>query len=171
RGPGRPPSSARLLRRYPGRGGARRGRAPLSDLRAAPATRGPAPAHPSEAHGMDREPRGRRAERLALRRGRRAPRARGPRGRRRPAGLRMIAGPDVALVVEGHTIGEDVSFTIGRGESVALVGPNGSGKTSLLRCILGFVPFTGRLTVEGHDVVREPIVARALVGYVPQEAA
>jgi ABC-type multidrug transport system ATPase subunit len=83
----------------------------------------------------------------------------------------MIAGSDVTLVLEGHTILERLSFTIGRGESVALLGPNGSGKTSLLRCILGFVPFTGRLTVEGHDVVREPIVTRTLVGYVPQQAA
>src|SRR5262249_13717632 len=49
--------------------------------------------------------------------------------------------------------------------------PNGSGKTSLLRCLLGFVPFTGSLTMEGHDVVHEPIVARTLVGYVPQQAA
>jgi ABC-type multidrug transport system ATPase subunit len=83
----------------------------------------------------------------------------------------MIAGRDVTLVLEAQPILDRVSFTIGRGESVALVGPNGSGKTSLLRCLLGFVPFTGRLTLEGHDVVREPIVARALVGYVPQQAA
>jgi len=83
----------------------------------------------------------------------------------------MIAGREVTLVLDEHAILERVSFTIGRGESVALVGPNGSGKTSLLRCLLGFVPFTGRLAIEGHDVVREPIVARALVGYVPQQAA
>jgi ABC-type multidrug transport system ATPase subunit len=83
----------------------------------------------------------------------------------------MIVGRDVTLVLEAHAILERVSFTIARGESVALVGPNGSGKTSLLRCLLGFVPFTGRLTVEGHDVVHEPIVARALMGYVPQQAA
>jgi Cu-processing system ATP-binding protein len=83
----------------------------------------------------------------------------------------MIAGRDVTLVLGARPILERVSFTIGRGESVALVGPNGSGKTSLLRCLLGFVPFTGRLTLEGHDVVHEPIVARSLVGYVPQQAA
>src|SRR6516162_9226485 len=83
----------------------------------------------------------------------------------------MIVGRDVTLVLEERPILERVSFTIARGESVALVGPNGSGKTSLLRCLLGFVPFIGRMTVEGHDVVHEPIITRALVGYVPQQAA
>ena len=83
----------------------------------------------------------------------------------------MITARAVTLRLDGRTILEDVSFRIARGESVALVGPNGSGKTSLLRCLLGFVPFTGELAIEGHDVVREPLVARALLGYVPQHAA
>jgi ABC-type multidrug transport system ATPase subunit len=83
----------------------------------------------------------------------------------------MIVARDVSLALEGRTILDRVSFSIGRGEAVALVGPNGSGKTSLLRCILGFVPFTGRLHVEGHDVRRDPVLARTLLGYVPQHAA
>ncbi|MGH7894387.1 MAG: ABC transporter ATP-binding protein [Candidatus Binatia bacterium] len=83
----------------------------------------------------------------------------------------MIVARDLGLVFDERTILERVSFEVGRGESVALVGANGSGKTSILRCLLGFVPFTGLVTVEGHDVVREPIVARSLVGYVPQKAA
>lgn len=83
----------------------------------------------------------------------------------------MIAVRDLTLVLEGNRILDDVSFEVGRGEAVALVGANGSGKTSILRCLLAFVPFTGRVTIEGHDVVREPIVARSLVGYVPQRAA
>ena len=83
----------------------------------------------------------------------------------------MIVAHDLGLVLEGRTILDDVSFEVGRGEAVALVGANGSGKTSILRCLLGFVPFVGRATIEGHDVVQEPIVARALIGYVPQKAA
>jgi ABC-type multidrug transport system ATPase subunit len=83
----------------------------------------------------------------------------------------VIVARDLTLVLEGHTILDHVSFEVARGESVALVGANGCGKTSILRCLLGLVPFTGRATVEGHDVVREPIVARSLVGYVPQKAA
>lgn len=83
----------------------------------------------------------------------------------------MITASDLGLVLEGRPILEHVSFDVARGEAVALIGANGSGKTSILRCLLGFVPFTGRVTIEGHDVVREPIVARSLVGYVPQRAA
>jgi len=83
----------------------------------------------------------------------------------------MIVADDLHLLLEGRTILDRVSFEIARGESVALVGANGCGKTSILRCLLGLVPFAGRATIEGHDVVREPIVARSLVGYAPQKAA
>lgn len=83
----------------------------------------------------------------------------------------MIAVRGLGLVLEGRTILDGVSFEVARGEAVALVGANGSGKTSILRCVLGLVPFTGRVTIEGHDVVREPVIARSLVGYVPQRAA
>jgi len=83
----------------------------------------------------------------------------------------MIAARDVRLVLEGRTILDGVSFDVARGESIALVGANGSGKTNMLRCLLGFVPFAGRVTIEGHDVVRDGVVVRSLVGYVPQRAA
>ena len=83
----------------------------------------------------------------------------------------MIAVRDLRLVLEGRTILDGVSFEVARGEAVALVGANGSGKTSILRCLLGFVPFSGRVAIEGHDAAREPIIARSLVGYVPQRAA
>jgi ABC-type multidrug transport system ATPase subunit len=83
----------------------------------------------------------------------------------------MIAATNVGLVLDGRPVLNGVSFQVARGEAVALVGANGSGKTSILRCLLGLVPFTGCVTVEGHDVVREPVIARSLVGYVPQRAA
>jgi ABC-type multidrug transport system ATPase subunit len=83
----------------------------------------------------------------------------------------MIVASELRLALDGRTILEGIDFRIARGESVALVGPNGSGKTSILRCILGLVPFTGRITVGGHDVVREPVAARTLCAYVPQKPA
>jgi Cu-processing system ATP-binding protein len=83
----------------------------------------------------------------------------------------MITATDLCLALDGRTILDHVSFSVASGESVALVGPNGSGKTSILRCLLGLVPFTGRIDVGGLDILREPIAARTLMSYVPQRAA
>lgn len=83
----------------------------------------------------------------------------------------MITAAGLELVIDDRRILDRVSFDVARGESVALVGPNGSGKTSVLRCLLGLVPFAGRATIGGHDVAREPVAARSQVGYVPQQAA
>jgi ABC-type multidrug transport system ATPase subunit len=83
----------------------------------------------------------------------------------------MIGVHEVSLAIGGRSILDRVSFGVSAGESVALVGPNGSGKTSLLRCLLGLVPFTGRVTIGGHDVAGAPVAARTLVGYVPQKVA
>jgi ABC-type multidrug transport system ATPase subunit len=83
----------------------------------------------------------------------------------------MIVARDLRLVLDGRPILDGVGLDVARGEAVALVGPNGSGKTSVLRCLLGLVPFTGSAAIGGHDVVREPVAARARVGYVPQKAA
>jgi ABC-type multidrug transport system ATPase subunit len=83
----------------------------------------------------------------------------------------MITAADLCLALDGRTILDQVSFRVANGESVALVGPNGSGKTSILRCLLGLVPFAGRVDIGGYDGVREPIAARSLMSYVPQKAA
>jgi ABC-2 type transport system ATP-binding protein len=64
----------------------------------------------------------------------------------------------------------DVNLTIFEGEIFALLGPNGAGKTTLIGITCGLVnPTSGRVLVDGHDVVRDFRAARALVGLVPQE--
>jgi len=70
----------------------------------------------------------------------------------------------------GHQALEAVSLEIARGEIFALLGPNGAGKTTLINIVCGIVtPGSGRVSVEGHDVVRDYRAARALIGLVPQE--
>jgi ABC-2 type transport system ATP-binding protein len=64
----------------------------------------------------------------------------------------------------------DVSLDIRRGEIFALLGPNGAGKTTLIGIVCGIVNATeGRVTVDGHDIVRDYRAARSLIGLVPQE--
>ena len=63
-----------------------------------------------------------------------------------------------------------VNFTIAPGEVVALVGPSGAGKTTLIGCITGLIQrFSGSITVGGYDVLRDYPVVRQLLGLVPQE--
>jgi ABC-2 type transport system ATP-binding protein len=63
-----------------------------------------------------------------------------------------------------------VSLSIETGEIFALLGPNGAGKTTWISIVCGLVRATaGHARVMGHDVVRDPIAARKLVGLVPQE--
>lgn len=50
-----------------------------------------------------------------------------------------------------HTVFKGVTFTLKRGEKVAFVGKNGEGKSTLVKCIMGEIPYTGTLTV-GHNV-------------------
>jgi ABC-2 type transport system ATP-binding protein len=63
-----------------------------------------------------------------------------------------------------------VDLEIRRGEIFALLGPNGAGKTTLISIVCGIVnPSTGRVTVDGHDIIRDYRAARARIGLVPQE--
>lgn len=66
----------------------------------------------------------------------------------------------------------DVSLTLGRGEVVALLGPNGSGKTTCFYSIAGLVtPEGGKVIIDGRDVTMLPMYRRARlgIGYLPQE--
>jgi ABC-type multidrug transport system ATPase subunit len=63
----------------------------------------------------------------------------------------------------------DISFHVDRGEVFAMLGPNGSGKTSTMKCIVGLnVPTSGSINVDGLDSLRFPIETRSLISYLPQ---
>ena len=63
-----------------------------------------------------------------------------------------------------------LSFDVQRGQVLGLLGPNGAGKTTTMRAICGVIPPTrGRLIVSGHDVVNEPVAAKSLLAYVPDD--
>ncbi|WP_226551820.1 LPS export ABC transporter ATP-binding protein [Celeribacter naphthalenivorans] len=73
-----------------------------------------------------------------------------------------------------RTVIRDVSLDLERGEVVALLGPNGSGKTTCFYSIAGLVmPEGGEVIVDGRDITLLPMYRRAKlgVGYLPQEAS
>jgi ABC-2 type transport system ATP-binding protein len=65
---------------------------------------------------------------------------------------------------------DDLTFSVSPGEVVGLLGPNGSGKTTALRLMLGFLrPTKGRASIGGHDCWSDSVAARRKVAYLPGE--
>ncbi len=66
---------------------------------------------------------------------------------------------------------DGVSFAVERGEVLGFLGPNGAGKSTSMRMITGFIPPTsGTVTVGGFDMLENPIPAKRLIGYLPENA-
>ncbi len=77
----------------------------------------------------------------------------------------VIRLSNVTVRYDGHPALEGVSLTVYAGDFLGIIGPNGGGKTTLLKVILGLVvPVTGRVEVLGMA----PAQARHRIGYVPQ---
>jgi ABC-2 type transport system ATP-binding protein len=70
----------------------------------------------------------------------------------------------------GSTIAvDDVSFEIAQGEVVGLLGHNGSGKTTIMKMLTGFLePTAGQITLNGLDIGEQTRLAQACIGYLPE---
>ena len=69
-----------------------------------------------------------------------------------------------------HVAVDSVDLTVGAGEVFGLLGPTGAGKTTTIRLLVTLLPVeTGSVSVFGHDVRREAMAVRRLLGYVPQQ--
>lgn len=81
----------------------------------------------------------------------------------------MIAAEGLSKVYGAHTAIEEISFTCRQGEIVGFLGPNGSGKTTTMRILTGYMPPTsGVAYIAGHDTIRASIAARQHLGYLPE---
>jgi ABC-2 type transport system ATP-binding protein len=87
------------------------------------------------------------------------------------AGAVAAAALDCLSKRYGATLAVDgVSFEVGQHEVLGLLGPNGSGKTTILRVLTGYLrPSEGSAEAGGFDLVREGRAARGRVGYVPED--
>jgi ABC-2 type transport system ATP-binding protein len=91
--------------------------------------------------------------------------------RENPSSLPMIKVNNLAKVFGTKRAVDGISFSVERGEVLGFLGPNGAGKSTTMRMITGFLPPTdGTVTVGGFDAVDNPIQARRLIGYLPENA-
>ncbi len=81
----------------------------------------------------------------------------------------MIRFEGVTKAFHRRTVLDGLTLDVQPGQLVGLIGRNGAGKSTALRVLTGqLVPDAGVALVGGHDVQREPLAARRLLGYVPQ---
>ena len=81
----------------------------------------------------------------------------------------MIRAQNLVRCYGSTTAVDDVSFDIGRGEIVGLLGHNGSGKTTIMKMLTGFLePTAGQITVNGLDIGEQTRLAQSCIGYLPE---
>src|SRR6266576_6891145 len=77
--------------------------------------------------------------------------------------LKKAFGPKLAV--------NGVSFTVEKGEVLGFLGPNGAGKSTTMRMITGFIPpSAGEVSIGGFNMLENPIPAKRLIGYLPENA-
>jgi ABC-2 type transport system ATP-binding protein len=81
----------------------------------------------------------------------------------------MISVENLTKRYGDRTAVSDVSFSVRKGEIIGFLGPNGAGKSTTMRMITGYLaPSSGRVSVGGFDMERDPLKAKALIGYLPE---
>lgn len=86
----------------------------------------------------------------------------------------MLAAENLSKRYGRRLVVEGVSFAVGNGEIVGLLGKNGAGKTTTFRMTMGVIePLGGKVTLDGVDVTKYPMYKRARmgIGYLPQDSS
>jgi len=85
-------------------------------------------------------------------------------------GKKCIEVNNVSFSYNGQSVLENISFSVNTGDYVGLIGPNGGGKTTLIKIILGLLkPTTGTVRIFGKDI--KEFKEKSLIGYVPQHVS
>lgn len=83
----------------------------------------------------------------------------------------MIKVSNLSKLFDEFRAVDDVSFSVEPGEVLGFLGPNGAGKSTTMKMLTGFLePTSGEVSVMGHDMSKESLAARRLIGYLPEGA-
>ena len=83
----------------------------------------------------------------------------------------MIKADGLVKWYGGMLAVDHVSFEVQKGEVLGFLGPNGAGKSTSMRMLTGYLPMSeGKVSIGGHDMAEEPLAAKALIGYLPENA-
>ncbi|MFD2924399.1 ABC transporter ATP-binding protein [Halobacillus naozhouensis] len=83
----------------------------------------------------------------------------------------MIEIERVTKQFPGHMAVKDLSLTVPDGKIFGFLGPNGAGKSTTIKMMTGILPVeAGRITVNGFDITKDPMKAKATIGYVPDRS-
>lgn len=81
----------------------------------------------------------------------------------------MIEVRELSKSYSQRTAVDRVSFSVKKGEILGFLGPNGAGKSTTMKVISGFLPATsGQITVNGFDIAKQTLAAKASIGYLPE---
>ena len=81
----------------------------------------------------------------------------------------MLKVEDLTRRYGGFLAVDHVTFSVGKGEIVGLLGHNGAGKTTIMKMLSGYLePNSGNAIVDGHNIVDEPKEVQKVLGYLPE---
>ena len=81
----------------------------------------------------------------------------------------MIVIENLSKRYADRTVVRDVTFDVRQGEILGFLGPNGAGKSTTMKMLTGYLtPSAGRVEVGGFDMAKDPIKAKSLIGYLPE---
>lgn len=81
----------------------------------------------------------------------------------------MIQVENLVKRYGGHTAVDKLTFTVEQGKIYGFLGPNGAGKTTTMNAMTGYIAADGgTVVIDGHDILKEPLKAKACMGYLPE---
>lgn len=81
----------------------------------------------------------------------------------------MIQVENLVKRYGNHTAVDHLSFTVEKGQIYGFLGPNGAGKSTTMNMMTGYIAASsGTVTINGYDILKEPIKAKQCIGYLPE---